>query len=69
MHRRHNVNISLPAFRDKRRVVKRKNFLKDVLPAVHAGVLSKTRHKDGEVMTINENLRDISGFTAEDAPT
>ena len=42
---------------------------RDFVPIVHAGVLSKALHEDGEVRTIIANLGDNSGYTAEDAPT
>ena len=51
---------------DEHRRLKRR---KDFVPIVHAGVLSKALHKDGEVRPIIENLGDNSGYTAEDAPT
>ena len=85
------ANVSLPAYRDKRRGVKREciansasgpkrprpTFNSNIspivninfVPTVHAGVLSKPHHEDGEVRTINENLSVINEFTAEDAPT
>ena len=36
---------------------------------VHGGVLSQALHNDGDTRTIDANLGDKSGYTAEDAPT